>query len=80
MQIEKNFDFEEGSNDMRISCSGVFFVDLTSKVLRFTWDKEMSDGEIQQSNWASNLSLYTFKLVSKVISSKYDRVEMRGEG
>jgi hypothetical protein len=62
-----------------LSRSGVFFVDLTSKVLRITRDERMEDGEIRQLILTTNTSLYTFELVPKVINSKYDQVEMRGE-
>ena len=48
---------------MRVSCSGVSFIDLTSEVLRFSWDEKRSEGEIQQSILTRNTSLYTFKLL-----------------
>ena len=64
MRIEKSFNLEEEKrNDIRISCLGVFFVDWTSKVLRFTQDEGMSDGEIQQCILTRNTSLYTFELL-----------------
>ena len=71
----------EKREDARINCSGVFFVDLTSKVLRFTRDEKRSDGGNSTIHSGQEYEpLYIRDFVSKEIGSKSDQVEMRSVG